>query len=134
MTCIIVQLVKTLFTLIHGNALLTKLGCSSHAALEVLASLHSAWMQDGHIANEKVPQMDQSDVMCTSSHYGRQRVCTSGQCCADDALLDIIIGTVVAPPVHVLYPFPVLVATKAIVIVIGGHLDCHPLELHLISP
>ena len=89
MTCIIAQLVKTLFTLIHSNALLMKLGCSSHAALEVLASLHaSTWMQDGHIANEKVPRMDQSDVMCTSSHYSRQRVCVSGWRCTDDVLFD----------------------------------------------
>ena len=80
---------KTLFTLIHGNALLTKLGCSSHAALEVLVSMcASVWMQDGHIANEKVPQMDQSDVMCTSSHYGKQKVCASGWHFADDMLLD----------------------------------------------
>ena len=80
---------KTLFTLVHGNALLTKLGCSSHAALEVLVSLRtSTQMQDGHVANEKVPRMDQSDVMCTSSHYGRQRVCVSGWCCTDDGLLE----------------------------------------------
>ena len=49
MTCIVVRLVKTLFTLIHSNALLTKLRCSGHAALEVLASLRaSAHTNDGH--------------------------------------------------------------------------------------
>ena len=36
------QLVKTLFTLVHDNALLMKLRCSSHAALEVLACLHDS--------------------------------------------------------------------------------------------
>ena len=55
MTCIIVQLVKTLFTLIHGNALLMKLGCSSHAALEVLVSLRiRACTNDGHYSKKYV--------------------------------------------------------------------------------